>query len=264
MKLSFSLCICIAIPGTKAFAPLKFVKPNTLQLRSTDAETDVNVDATPVETSEESGIKPCFWKSPEGMCRTGVGEFRPVKGGWKQRVQLQDLEAGEKLIGQKISNADLLRGKTGPKIFYDCGIGRIDSKGNWQMVSGMLRVAKSFDKASVVRKKVARLSGKPVELYVHRISLDNGRLEVKLSLDELNKELEKQKPRVSASTLTEGQELIGKIIQLKPYGAIVDVGANRNGLLHIQRVADLFDKYINKERGWRKKVWRGVLPSGSP
>lgn len=156
---------------------------------------------------------------------------------------------GQQLIGAKISNADLLQAKTGPKIFYECGVGRIDAKGNWQMVSGMLKVAKSYAKPSVVRKKVSRLSGKPVELYVHKISLDNGRLEVKLSLDDSNDELEKEIPKIPASGLKQGDELVGKIVQLKPYGCFIDVGANRNGLLHIQRVADLFEKYIDKEQG---------------
>jgi len=183
------------------------------------------------------------------MCRTSEGEFTPVKGGWRPRLQLKDLKVGQKLVGEKISKADLLLAKTGPKIFYECGVGRIDTKGNWQMVSGMLRVSKSFAKPSVVRKKVEKLSGKPIELYVHKISLDTGRLEVTLSLDVLEKEIAKEKPMVSASSLKEGQELIGKIVMVKDYGCFVDVGANRNGLLHIQRVADLFGKYIDKEKG---------------
>lgn len=38
-------------------------------------------------------------------------------------------------------------------------------------------------------------------------------------------------------------------MRLEPYGAIVDVGANRHGLLHIQKVADLYGRYINKASG---------------
>ena len=215
-------------------------------LFNTAEEANAQERANP---SSDDHIIPCRWKAPEGLCRTSTGEYKPVTGGWKDRVELKDLKVGDRLIGEKISNADLLQAKTGPKIFYECGIGRIDAKGKWQMVSGMLRVAKNYAKPSVVKKKVARLSKKPVELFVHRISLDNGRLEVKLSLEESNDELEKLTPKIPASSLKEGTEIVGKIVQLKPYGCIVDVGANRNGLLHIQKVADLFGKYINREKG---------------
>lgn len=237
MRLTKTCVTLLILSASDAFAPARFrQKTNLFQLNSL----------------QENGTKsqePCFWKSPDGMCRTSDGSYKPVRGQWEQRIQLKDLEVGQQLIGAKISNADLLQAKTGPKIFYECGVGRIDAKGNWQMVSGMLKVAKSYAKPSVVRKKVSRLSGKPVELYVHKISLDNGRLEVKLSLDDSNDELEKEIPKIPASGLKQGDELVGKIVQLKPYGCFIDVGANRNGLLHIQRVADLFEKYIDKEQG---------------
>jgi predicted RNA-binding protein with RPS1 domain len=247
-QLTFVCAIIISAANAFSSTRLSPLKPNLLRVRVYSTGAEANVEEKAIETVGD-GIKPCYWKSPEGMCRTSVGEFRPVKGGWEHRLQLKDLKVGQKLIGEKISKTDLLQAKTGPKIFYDCGVGRIDAKGNWQMVSGMLRVAKSYNKPSVVRKKVARLSGKPVEIYVHKISIDTGRLEVKLSLDDSNKELEKESPKIPASSLKEGQELIWKIVQLRPYGAIIDVGANRKGLLHIQRVADLFEKYIDKEKG---------------
>jgi predicted RNA-binding protein with RPS1 domain len=234
---------------SRAFSPIKsrLSKQNSKLLRAhTSSSVQENVS---VEDDRGKEVPSCFWKTPDGMCRTSDGTFRPVEGKWEQRLQLKDLKVGQQLIGKKISNADLLQANTGPKIFYDCGIGRISAKGQWQMVSGMFRVAKSYAKASVVRKKVARLSGKPVELYVHKIHLDNGRLEVKLSFEDSENELKNEISRVSASSLKEGQELVGKIVQLKPYGCLVDVGANRNGLLHIQRVADLFEKYIDKEKG---------------
>ena len=119
------------------------------------------------------------------------------------------------------------------------------------MVSGMLRVGKKWTKQSVVRKKVAKLSGKPVELYVHKIRLDNGNLEVCKSLEDLDgqNKIDEMRNIVSASTLKAGQELVGEVVELKPYGCLVDVGANRKGLLHIQKVADLYGKYIDKEEG---------------
>jgi predicted RNA-binding protein with RPS1 domain len=55
--------------------------------------------------------------------------------------------------------------------------------------------------------------------------------------------------KISLSSLKEGQEVTGEVVKLCSYGAFVDVGANRLGLLHIQKVADLYNKYIAKEEG---------------
>lgn len=123
------------------------------------------------------------------------------------------------------------------------------------MVSGMLRVAKSYSKPKVVKKKIQRLSGQEVELYVHRIRLSEGKLEVCSSLEELEREMEKYESRpklIPVSKLKAGQEVVGDIVDVRSYGVIVDVGANRKGLLHIQKVADLYGKYINKEEGLRE------------
>lgn len=139
-------------------------------------------------------------------------------------------------------------------VFFECGIGRIDAKGKWQMVSAMLRFQTKYKKISVIRKRAAKLSGKPVELYVHKIRLDNGKLEVCADHETLLTAIanDESKSTVPASYLKVGQELIGTVIRVRPYGCLVDVGANRKGLLHIQKVADLYGTYINKEKGLEK------------
>ncbi len=132
-------------------------------------------------------------------------------------------------------------------------MGRIDRTGKWQMVSGMLRVAKSYSKPKVVKKKIKRYTGKEVELYVSNIRLDEGRLEVCTSLEGLEDKKKKDKEKgdkiISISSLREGQEVVGTVVDVRPYGVMVNVGANRNGLLHIQKVADLYGRYINREDG---------------
>jgi len=119
------------------------------------------------------------------------------------------------------------------------------------MVSGMLRVQTKYTKISVIRKKTAQFSEKQLELYVHRIRLDNGQLEVCEDHESLLSAIanDEKKSIAPASSLKVGQELVGTVIELRPYGCLVDVGANRRGLLHIQKVADLYGKYINKENG---------------
>ena len=182
-----------------------------------------------VDSASKDEPKLCYYKQASS-------------GRWKQRVELKTLEVGQEIVGERITKADLLTAKTGPKIFFECGVGRIDAKGNWQMVSGMMRLGKRFMKPSVVRKKVARLSGKPVSLYVHKVRLGTGELEVVANAETLERELEKDLTKVKnpASPLKVGQELVGKVIDVRDYGCIVDVGANRNGLLHIQKVGSMF------------------------
>lgn len=192
-----------------------------------------------ISTTPEEGtttIKPCSYKD--------------IDGKWRQRVLWDDLQIGQKLNGFVCSK--LLDGKTGPKLFFECGLGRLDGKGNWQMVSGMLRLGSKYTKPSVIRKKATKLAGKSIDLYVHRIFKDDCRLEVKLVEDGVKPDLSADNMRqklLPISSLKVGQEFTGTIVQVRPYGCIVDVGANRHGLLHIQRVADLYQEYIDKEKG---------------
>lgn len=196
-----------------------------------------SVSSTSTTTDEgTTAIKPCSYKD--------------IDGKWKQRILWDDLQIGQKLNGFICSK--LLDGKTGPKLFFECGLGRLDGKGNWQMVSGMLRLGYKYTKPSVIRKKVSKLSGKSIDLYVHRIFKDDCRLEVKLLEEGVEPDLSDERIRnklLPISSLKVGQEVTGTIVQVRPYGCIVDVGANRHGLLHIQRVADLYQEYIDKEKG---------------
>jgi len=173
---------------------------------------------------------------------------------WRQRVRLDELELGHKLEGVKVEGSDLLEGKTGPKVFFECGVGRIDSAGRWHIVNGMLRLGKRGAKKSVTRKRVDRLTGKVVDLYVSKIRPDNGAFEVSTSLEQVQEQLAAEKKesapkRVPVSSLKAGQEVVGTVIRVEPYGVLVDVGANRHGLLHIRRVRKLMNKFIDGQEG---------------
>jgi predicted RNA-binding protein with RPS1 domain len=183
-------------------------------------------------TSEPPVESPCFWRPK-------------AKGAhWKRRIHLRDLKVGQKLTGSV--QHELLEGKTGPKVFFECGVGRTNSKGEWSIVNGMMRLDKS--KASVVNKRAARVRKKDeVELYVSRVQLGCGRLEVCASPEAVDKY--KGEPKVPVTSLKAGQEVKGAVVRLLPYGAMVDVGANRLGLLHISKVGDLYGRYIDKEGG---------------
>ena len=198
--------------------------PNARMLKA------ANSDTSTVPTTNDG--KPCFWK-PKGD-----------RSRWKERIHIRDLKIGQKLTGHVVE--EYLDGRTGPKLFFECGVGRTNTAGEWRMVNGMMRLDRS--KKSVAQKRVARLRKKDeVDLYVSRIQLGCGRLEVCLEPEDVVKY--QLPPKTPVSTLRSGQEVTGKVVRLLPYGALVDVGANRVGLLHIQKVADLYGRYIDKEEG---------------
>ena len=59
------------------------------------------VDMADIINNEEAEeVLPCYYR---------------IGNRWKQRLQLDELKVGQKLIGKKISTADLLDTKTGPK-----------------------------------------------------------------------------------------------------------------------------------------------------
>lgn len=80
-----------------------------------------------------------------------------------------------------------------------------------------------------------------------RVQLECGRLEVCLLPEEVEKY--QGKPKIPVSSLQVGQVVEGRVFKLRPYGVIVDIGANRNALLHIRKVAKLYGKYIDEEKG---------------
>lgn len=196
------------------------VLPASEEATDGDGPTPTNVDL------------PCSWQNPARGNR------------WKRRLNLRDLKVGDKLSGFVVQ--ELLDGKTGAKIFFECGVGRTNSKGEWSMVNGMLRLERA--KKSVIKKRAARLKKKEeVDLHVARVQHGCGRLEVCLNAEDVEKF--QSPPKVPVSSLSPKQEVTGKVTKVLDYGVMVDVGANRVGLLHIQKVADLYGRYIAKEKG---------------
>ena len=118
----------------------------------------------------------------------------------------------------------------------------------------MVRLGKRRIKASIVRKKL--LKNIPpeslIEVYVSKIRVEEGTFEVCLNREEaleIGESSFKRRTLISASTLQIGDELNGIVNNVTPYGVFVDVNANRNGLLHISKVAKQRDAYVAKEDG---------------
>jgi len=167
---------------------------------------------------------------------------------WKDRQQLSKLRVGDRLEGYLFQ--EHLDGTTGPKVFLECGVGQYNSvKGKWKIVHAMLRLGNQNAKPSATLKRVARLRKKTsIECFVSKVRLDNSQLEVVLNEVDVPDKSEPAK-QIPVQSLKPGQELVGTVVKLVPYGAFVNVGANRLGLLHIQKVADLYGAYIDKEKG---------------
>lgn len=199
----------------------------------------ITSDEETAEKNNDAEFKPSFYQTqlldPRG---------RPI---WKERKQLSEIKVGDELKGHVVQ--EHLDGATGPKLFLECGVGRYNQgKKTWRMANAMLRLGRRGTKESVTRKRVARLKKQTaIECYVSRIRIDNGHLEVVLKPGDLpDPDLP---PKLSVTSLKAGQQVVGTVQRLVPYGAFVDVGANRVGLLHIQKVADLYGDYIDKEKG---------------
>jgi predicted RNA-binding protein with RPS1 domain len=116
----------------------------------------------------------------------------------------------------------------------------------------MVRFGKTGMKPSVARKKVQKLPPNMlIEVYVSRLKLDEGTLEVCLNREEA---LEKGSltSKIPASSLTVGEVLTGIVKNVTAYGVFVDVKANRKGLIHISKVAKQQGSYVSKEDGLKK------------
>jgi predicted RNA-binding protein with RPS1 domain len=155
-------------------------------------------------------------------------------------------------VGQALEGAvvvqEKLDGKTGPKVWVDCGVG-LYKKNDWMIQTAMLRLGNT--KASVAAKKAARLRNKKhFPVYVSRIRLENDQLEVTLEPELIPKK--SQSPLIRLKDLQVGQELSGIIQRVEDYGLLINVGANRSGLLHIRRVGDLYQKFVNQADGLKK------------
>lgn len=207
--------------------------------------------ASTVEASAEQrdGGKSSSSPSASGECY-----YRRIDGHWRPRKDLRRLSIGERLFATRLPASDLLDGKTGPKVFLDCGTGIINNKGKWSIANGMVRIGRRGMKKSVVRKKLQKIPPNTlIEVYVSKIRVEEGTLEVCLRREDAVKSIGSiHNDRIPASSLEEGTELTGTVRQVTPYGVFVDVNANRNGLVHISRVAQRQDKYVNKEEGLKK------------
>ena len=228
--LLFFLALVEQLWDVSALVPLSFQGSRThgTTLHSTSPVPEISLEGCERTLVED----PCFWKPTWS------------KSQWQRRVHLDDLKVGQRLKGTIVQ--ELLDGKTGPKLFLEVGAGKTDSKGKWSIVFGMTRLSRTKD--SVIRKRTSRLKAKEsIDVWVSRVQKDCGRLEVCLTEEELEKYA--APPKRQVTSLQKGEEILGKVVRVEKYGVVIDVGANRQGLLHILKVRKLYGKFIDGENG---------------
>lgn len=233
-------------------------RPNArllIVLLSANTEPSTEVSTTPTPTAVEPPRSP--ERRPACYYRNSATRHQ-----WRLRTDLSDLVLGQELCGVVVQ--ELLVGRTGPKLWIDCGVGRYRVRAkdphkhqppsppqpNWKITTAMLRLGQGYMKESVARKKAAKLRSKDsLTVYVSRIRLAQDQFEVVLSPDDVAN-YQRATPLQSVSRLKPHDRVTGTVVRVEDYGVLVDIdGYNRVGLLHIQRVADLYGTYIDKKQG---------------
>uniref|UniRef100_A0A7S3L198 S1 motif domain-containing protein n=1 Tax=Amphora coffeiformis TaxID=265554 RepID=A0A7S3L198_9STRA len=220
---------------------------------------------------------------PKVFCEVGVGRYRP-----------QYAHRTENIGDNNNDNNNNDNNNTHGTDNGNTDNNKPSQRKDWKIVTAMLRLGPPGKKESVARKRAQRLRNKPYfPVYVSRIRLANTALEVCLTQAEAleaarndaaargQKDNDNNNNGNGSTTTTAwknlvpGQVVTGRVVRVEDYGVLVQIdGAQRrHGLLHIQTVADLLGRFIDKktglietaglERGTRVQLQVGASSSSS-
>ena len=130
------------------------------------------------------------------------------------RLRLQDLKPAMKLEG-RVTKTDLAGA------FVDVGAER----------EGLIHISR-LKQGQVNRVEDVVKEGQKVEVWVHQVDPEAGRLELSMLKPILLKWKE----------LKQGSKFKGKVVRIENFGAFVDIGAERPGLVHI---SEMSSEYVN-------------------
>lgn len=133
-------------------------------------------------------------------------------------ASINDLELKMELKG-RVSRIDLYGA------FVDIGIG----------IDGLIHISR-IKKGPINRVEEVLSVGEEVTVYVEKLDKPTNRISLTMI-----KPLD-----VTWNEIKVGQVYSGKITRLEPYGAFIDIGAERPGLAHISEMGDQFIRHPNE------------------
>ncbi|MBN1314916.1 MAG: 30S ribosomal protein S1 [Anaerolineales bacterium] len=133
-------------------------------------------------------------------------------------TSINELELKMMLTG-RVSRIDLYGA------FVDIGVG----------IDGLVHISK-IKKGSINRVEEALTVGDEVTVYIDRLDVASNRISLTMI-----KPLD-----VTWNEVQVGKVFSGKITRLEPYGAFIDIGAERPGLAHISEMGDQFIRHPNE------------------
>jgi predicted RNA-binding protein with RPS1 domain len=179
--------------------------------------------ATSGESSDEGAASSAT--SDEKPAEVSEATFTPKENNARPR-RLKDLEVGMELDGRVTSVA--LYG-----IFVDIGLGR----------DGLVHISEMSDKRIESPSELVKI-GDSVQVRVKKVDLEERRISLTMrpqreEEEQEQKNFKRNEPdREALSQLKVGDIVTGSITGLAPFGAFVDIGVGKDGLVHISELAD--------------------------
>jgi transcriptional accessory protein Tex/SPT6 len=130
----------------------------------------------------------------------------------KERLNVRDLKPKMKLEGQ-VTGIELFGA------FVDVGA----------EADGLVHISQ-ISEETVTRVADALTLGDAITVWVRQVDAENGRLDLTMI----------EPPERTIEDLQSDQVLKGKVTKLAAYGAFVDIGVERDGLIHISEMSDGF------------------------
>lgn len=201
----------------------------TSTARRVGARVYETVAAAVTPDTVNEGQQPAAAGQTEDTSADAGASFEPTEGGAKSGKprRFKDVQGGMQLEGKVTSIA--LYG-----VFVDVGVGR----------DGLVHISEMSDTRVESPTELVKI-GDPVSVWVKSVDADARR--ISLTMRDPNRpkpQRERRGPRKpevdreKLSSMRAGDNIEGTISSLAPFGAFVDIGVGKDGLVHISELAE--------------------------